>query len=192
MPVLENARHERFAQELAKGKTADDAYVAAGFAANRGNASTLKAKQSIQDRVAEILKRGAERAAITEEMVLRELAKIGFSDIRKAVRWNGHLVREEDNEDGGDVLVIKETRNNLVALIDSAELDDATAAAIAEISQNAQGGIKLKLHDKRAALVDIGKHLGMFIERSENTNTNYNISDEPMSDDEWEATHAAN
>jgi len=38
-------------------------------------------------RISEILRRGAERAEITVEQVLRELAKIGFSDIRKAVAW---------------------------------------------------------------------------------------------------------
>ncbi len=54
MPVLSNPRHERFAQELAKGATNDQAYVAAGYAANRGNACSLKAKQHIQKRVAEI------------------------------------------------------------------------------------------------------------------------------------------
>lgn len=31
MPALPNAKHERFAQELAKGKTGDEAYVAAGL-----------------------------------------------------------------------------------------------------------------------------------------------------------------
>lgn len=36
MPVLKNARHERFAQGRAKGKTIDEAYVDAGFKANRG------------------------------------------------------------------------------------------------------------------------------------------------------------
>lgn len=51
MPVLPNQRHEAFAQALAKGKTADEAYALAGFKPNRGNAATLKAKQSILDRV---------------------------------------------------------------------------------------------------------------------------------------------
>lgn len=39
MPVLKNARHERFAQARANGKTVDDAYVDAGFKANNGNAA---------------------------------------------------------------------------------------------------------------------------------------------------------
>lgn len=190
MPVLDNARHERFAQALAEGRSADEAYAMAGYRPNRGNAATLKANQSISDRVTEILAVGAERASITEEMVLRELAKIGFSDIRKAIKWNGHLLKEEDNPDGGDVLVIKTIVNNHVTLIDSEDLDDETAAAIAKISQNATGGISLQMHDKRAALVDIGKHLGMFIERTENVNLNHDVSAEPDTEDEWATKHA--
>jgi phage terminase small subunit len=61
VPALSNAKWERFAQELAKGKAADKAYEAAGFKPNRGNAATLKQKQSISDRVLELL---SEREAI--------------------------------------------------------------------------------------------------------------------------------
>lgn len=111
----------------------------------------------------------AEKLGVTKERIVEELAKIGFSDIRKAIKWNGHLVREEDNPDGGDVLVIKELRNNHVLLVDSEDLDADTAAAIAQISQNATGGISLKMHDKRGALVDLGKHLGMFVEKHEHS-----------------------
>lgn len=191
MPILDNARHERFAQELAKGKSATEAYVLAGFTRNDGNAIRLKGNERVQNRVREILDAGAKRAEITEEMVLRELAKIGFSDIRKAIKWNGHLVKTEDNPDGGDVLVITTAVTNHVTLIDSEDLDDDTAAAIAQISQNATGGITLKMHDKKGALVDIGKHLGMFVERTENVNLNYDVTDEPQSEDDWAAEHAA-
>ena len=75
MPVLKNARWERFAQELAKGKTADEAYQAAGYRPNRGNAATLKAKQNIQDRTQEILERAASRVEMTREWLLRRLQK---------------------------------------------------------------------------------------------------------------------
>lgn len=62
MPVLKNARHERFAQELAKGKTADEAYVIAGYVENRKNAARLKANEGIRARIEEILARVAEKA----------------------------------------------------------------------------------------------------------------------------------
>ena len=54
MPTLRNPRHERFAQELATGKTADAAYVLAGYKENRSNAARLGADRDIQARVAEI------------------------------------------------------------------------------------------------------------------------------------------
>jgi phage terminase small subunit len=164
MPVLKNPKHERFAQYLAQGKSASEAYVLAGYKANDGNASTLKGNQKVEERVQELLNAGAAKAGVTVERVMSELAKIGFADIRKAIKWTGTLVTEEDNDEGGEVLVIKNTVTNNVRLVSSEEIDDETAAAISEISQNAGGSIRLKMYDKRAALVDLGKHLGMFKE----------------------------
>ena len=71
-PTVRNPRHERFAQELATGKSADAAYVLAGYRANRSNAARLNANQDIQRRVAEIQSLGAERAAITVETLIAE------------------------------------------------------------------------------------------------------------------------
>jgi hypothetical protein len=55
----------------------------------------------IQARVAEILAAGAERAEITVEKVLRELAVLGFSDIGKVVRWRPEIVLEELEDEEG-------------------------------------------------------------------------------------------
>lgn len=73
MPVLDNPRHEAFAQALFKGKTADEAYVLAGFKANRGNAATLKANQNIVKRLAELQERSAKKVEITVESLALEL-----------------------------------------------------------------------------------------------------------------------
>lgn len=62
MPVLRNSKHEAFAQALAKGSTADDAYAASGFSPHRSNAARLSAKDSIRARVAEIKSRVADKA----------------------------------------------------------------------------------------------------------------------------------
>jgi phage terminase small subunit len=155
MPVLDNARHELFAQELAKGKTADEAYQIAGYSPNRGNACTLKAKQSIQDRVAEIMEAAAERAEITRADVLNELGKIGFSDIRRFFTPSGSLKGITD-------------------------LDDEAAAAISSVevvTKKSPGGqdnevehvAKIKTWDKRAALVDIAKMQGWLVDKHEHT-----------------------
>src|SRR5579863_3756486 len=100
MPALKNARHERFAQEIAKGKSASEAYAIAGFRPNSGNAATLKATESISKRVEEILKReqeidakalekAVEKLAITKERVLSELALISFANISDYVDLTG-------------------------------------------------------------------------------------------------------
>jgi hypothetical protein len=72
VPTLGNPRHERFAQELGTGKSADAAYGLAGYRANRSNAARLSANQDIQKRVAEIQSVGAELAAITIETLIAE------------------------------------------------------------------------------------------------------------------------
>ena len=48
MGELSNARHERFAQELAAGNPADAAYEEAGYRKHRGNAGLKKFRRSAQ------------------------------------------------------------------------------------------------------------------------------------------------
>jgi phage terminase small subunit len=174
MPVLKNARHEKFAQELAKGKTADEAYQLAGFKPNRGNASVLKQKESISNRVAEILKqaeendrkaneRVIEKLAITKERVAAELAKIAFLDIREAVRWGRSPVDTESENANPSGLGIYP-----VELVPSDQISDEAAAAVSEVSLT-QNGVKIKMHDKRAALMDLAKLMGFVIEKNEVT-----------------------
>ena len=77
MPVLSNAKHELFCQHLALGKTASEAYELAGYKPSRSNASVLRAKQNISDRLSEILQE-SERKVVqqieyTRDSILAEL-----------------------------------------------------------------------------------------------------------------------
>jgi len=73
MPVLKNARHERFAQELAKGKTATEAYTAAGYKGDRTAASRLSSNVNIAARVAELQSKTVKKAEITVQSLADEL-----------------------------------------------------------------------------------------------------------------------
>lgn len=86
MAVLKNPKHERFAQELAKGKSQAEAYVTAGFKPNRHNAATLARQQHILDRVefllaereeihAQSTAKAVERVSLTKEWVLTKLVE---------------------------------------------------------------------------------------------------------------------
>ena len=155
------------------GRKSDDV---AGAAAAR-----LLGNVRVQARIAEIVRAGAERAEVTVEQVVRELKLIGFSDIRKVVSWRNELVtRTEKGEDGEPVMVLMPR----VTIVDADKISDEAAAAVAEVWQTVNGALRVKLHDKHAALVSIGKHLGMFVDRVQ-IQERKQISAEPMSAEEW-------
>src|SRR5437016_3434519 len=135
----------------------------------------------VQARIAEIMRAGAERAEVTVEQVVRELKLLGFSDIRRVVSWRNELVtRTEKGEDGEPVMVMMPR----VTIVDADKISDEAAAAVAEVWQTVNGALRVKLHDKHAALVSIGKHLGMFVDRVQ-IQERKQISAEPMSAEEW-------
>jgi phage terminase small subunit len=171
MPILQNSKHELFAQELAKGRSASAAYVTAGFRAHGSNAARLSQNEHVRARIDELLAVAAEKAGVTIDRIVDELAKIGFSDIRKIVEWSGsELADEVDGEDGeGGVPKVVIRAANIVRLIGSDQIDDLTAATVSEVSQTKEGSLRVKLHDKLGALDKLGRHLGMFKDRFEHS-----------------------
>jgi phage terminase small subunit len=171
MPVLDNVKHERFAQLLAQGKTATDAHEAAGFKRNDGNASKLAARPDVQARVKEITGAAAERCGVTVEKVVAELAKIGFSNMLDYMAIGA---------DGQPVLDFSKLSRDQAACIQELVVETRPDPLAGEDEQEPQGHggslrrqkagaagveilkVRFKLADKRAALVDLGKHLGMF------------------------------
>ena len=153
------------------------AYMAAGYEAAtdgscRASSSALLAQPNIRARVTELQQIAADASCITIERVATELAKIAFADVRNAVEWgSGIAVKDEDGN---------ETISNGVSLVSSDEIDGRTAAAISEVAQT-RDGVKIKFHDKKAALDSLGKYLGMFTEKTE---TKINHTFEPISDEE--------
>ena len=73
MPILKNIRHERYALGIVKGLTQDAAYEEAGYKPNRGNAGALNAKQHVQERIAELMARAAERVEVTVASLTTQL-----------------------------------------------------------------------------------------------------------------------
>jgi phage terminase small subunit len=99
---------------------------------------------------------------VTAEQVVRELKLLGFSDIRKVVSWRNELVtRTEKGEDGEPVKVLMPR----VTIVDADKISDEAAAAIAEVWQTVNGALRVKMHDKHAALVSLGRHLGLFTDQ---------------------------
>lgn len=128
----------------------------------RANGSRLLTKANIQIYVTEKIKEREQRTEITQDMVIKELAKIAFLDIRKLYTENGQLknITDIDNETAGAISSL-ETLEEYEGYGDDREKIGDTQ--------------KVKLLDKTKALELLGKHLGMFKEKvtiDGNVNTN--------------------
>lgn len=73
MPILDNPRHERFARELATGKSATAAYLLAGYRGDRTAAARLSTNVHIKTRIAEMQEKAVERTLVTVESIAAEL-----------------------------------------------------------------------------------------------------------------------
>ena len=82
MSILSNPRHEKFAQGLAQGKPAINAYELAGYKPDRGAASRLSANVSIRTRVAELQGKAAESAIVTLEGLIQEAAELQVAGLK--------------------------------------------------------------------------------------------------------------
>jgi phage terminase small subunit len=150
-------KQARFVDEYVIDLNATQAAIRAGYSKKTANeqGARLLAKVSL---AAEIQTRCAQRSAklaIKAERVLLELARIAFLDPRKFYDETGRLR-------------------------DPHALDDETAAALAGIEVEelfARGDDgrrrpigqlrKIKWADKHAALVSLGRHLGLFLDRTQ-------------------------
>lgn len=79
MPILTNPKHEVFAQEVARGKSASEAYRTAAGTNNRRYASELGQRPDIQGRVAELL--------AAREEVISEAAAVAIQETALTKEW---------------------------------------------------------------------------------------------------------
>lgn len=135
------ARQARFVAEYLIDLNATQAAIRAGYSERtaKSQGQRLLTDVDVAEAIQAAQAKRATRTQISQDRVLSELARIGFADLRKAVDWSG----------------------GTVTLKDSTAIDDDTALALSEVSQG-PNGIKIKLHDKIAALDKLARHLGMF------------------------------
>ncbi|MBP2508114.1 hypothetical protein J2855_001749 [Agrobacterium tumefaciens] len=100
MPALKNTRHEMFAQALARGATATDAYSQAGYKGDRTAASRLSTNVNITRRVDEIKNRVAEKAEWSAADRLLSLKGIFDKEAKKDARIGIAAIAEANKMQG--------------------------------------------------------------------------------------------
>lgn len=115
----------------------------------RTNGSRLLTNANIQSYIADKQKEIEKRTEITQDMVIQELARIAFLDIRKLYNDSGGLKNIQD--------IDSETVKAISSLETLEEYD-----GYGEDREQIGNTQKVKLLDKTKALELLGKHLGMF------------------------------
>lgn len=130
-------------------------------------ASRALADAKVSSRIAELQAEIAKRHGVTVDRVVGELAKLGFANMTDYMKIDGAGVPRLD---------FKGLSRDQAAAIAEMTVEEFTARDVAEAGLSGGGvgvrKVKFKLHDKRASLVDLGKHLGMFKDIVEHTGKN--------------------
>lgn len=146
MPVLSNPKHEAFAQALAKGQSASEAYVSAGYSPNDGNAARLKGNERVAARLAELQQRAAAKTELTVATLIEELeeARIIAVEAKQAsaavsatmgkAKLTGHIIdrREHSGPNGGPIAFLDLTKLSDAQLDQLAEIFGPLAGALAD------------------------------------------------------------
>lgn len=155
---LDNARHERFAQELAGGASQVEAYELSGYKPDTGAASRLSANVSIESRVAELKLAAAANTVITIERVMAELGKLGFANMAD------YMSVGPDGDPFLDFSALSRDQAAALTEVTVEDFKDGRGEDARDVRR-----VKFKLADKRAALVDLAKMLGGYSEKHEHT-----------------------
>lgn len=135
-----------FVEEYLIDLNATQAAIRAGYSSETAysiGSENLK-KPEIRARIDKAMAERSKRTGINQDRVLQELAKIGFANIRDVV-------------DPDTAKVLPQAKEEDLACIQSIKVKPNEWGTEREV----------KMYDKKAALVDIGRHLGMFKDKVE-------------------------
>jgi phage terminase small subunit len=136
-------KQERFCHEYLIDLNATQAAIRAGYSkktAQEIGAQNLS-KLIIADYISELQAERAGRTLVTADMVIAELAKIGFHNVQDFV--NG----------GNNVLELKHIESHKTAAVSSVKT---------KLKEDGSVETEIRFHDKVAALEKLGRHLGIF------------------------------
>lgn len=134
-----------FVEEYLVDLNATQAAIRAGYSERRASefGYSLLQKNTVQGAIEAAQRERSARTGVTADRVVQEIARVAFSSLRDVATWgpSGVQVRPDD------------------------EITPEAAAAIAEISET-NTGVKVKLHNKVAALEQLARHVGLYNDRA--------------------------
>ncbi|UMV12388.1 terminase small subunit [Klebsiella pneumoniae] len=147
---------KRFALAIIKGKNQTDAYKAAKGKAKtpeaiRNSASQIFTNLGVQAFLKSVQGEIVDEAIMTREEALKRLSKMGRTSIADIAEFSNSIVGEDD--DGNPVF------RAVWSFKDSALQDPDAMSAISDLTTG-KDGIKLKMHDPKAAIKQLAEMQG--------------------------------
>ena len=139
-------KQKRFIEEYLIDLNATQAAIRAGYSPHTAKDIGCEnlAKPNIAAAVSQAMAERSRRTGINQDRVLQELARIGFAKITDVVDPETAKIRPDASDDD-------------LACIQSIKIKPSEFGTEREV----------KLYDKKSALVDLGKHLGLFKDKVE-------------------------
>jgi len=149
-----NPKRERFVDEYLVDLNATQAAIRAGYSPKCAEVQGTRLLRDARVKAAVRIGKGEalERVNLKADRVLRELARVGFSDVR-------HLFKDD-----GTVIPLRELPPAVSASIASVEVVLKNAAAGDGVVDRV---LKIKLWDKNRALNDLARHFALLVDRVE-------------------------
>lgn len=157
---------EKYVQELLKGKSQRKAYWAAYPNSKKWKVNSVDVQASKlyntpkvfirhKELKAKLIERTEEKAIVTAEKILEEIAGIAFDDIGNYLEYKtAKTVVDYDDETGEPIIDYK----TVVELKDSKHVDTKN---ISEISIAPNGTLKTKMYERDKALYKLAEILGL-------------------------------
>jgi len=149
------AKQRRFAKEYLTDLNASAAAIRAGYPPAGAGVAGYRLLKNAQ--IAALIEAGSqkisERTEITQENIMREFARIGFADMRRLFGA------------GGSLRPIHDLSADEAACLSSVEVVTKRLPSVEGQPVEVEHVHKLRAWDKVAALTQMGRRLGMFVEQ---------------------------
>lgn len=168
------AKKRRFAREFLIDRNATKAAIRAGYSQKTAKAigCELRKEPEVAALIHELEANLAAKVEVTAERVVRELALIGFANMQD------YITIGSDGDPCVDLSALTREQAAAIMEVTVEDFKDGRGEDARDVRR-----VKFRLADKRAALVDLGKHLGLFREVDRTVNVNLRVDESKRADE---------
>jgi phage terminase small subunit len=161
-------KRQMFVREYFVDLNATQAAIRAGYSPN--SASEIGYENLRKPQIAAAIDSAfMELGGITRSRIVDELGAIAFANIGQVLTWGDEIQEISEGDtyfiNGKEHLAkdcITRVIRQRVRVLPIATMDTSVSRVISEVSQTAKGSVKVKMHDKLAALDKLARALGMY------------------------------